>query len=256
MIVVSAIGRLRGYKVGRRGIHLARVFELLLVAGWACFGAWTVWGQAAADPGQDAKKAPAVVGHYSLITTVVELSAETHWLNPAPTIAVSGGTQYVPAETVGNLTVAAQYAIEDFAAPRYECTETTSKQRGCEVLSRTDVTIRDANTVGYAVATRGPAVQLTVNLKVHDRLPVSHEGAATDWHAGDVIFVPVAKATAAYAFVSEILVGTWQGEAIVFEAGKPLPAGAKKGLDDLEVQQDLGDSVLYGYRVKEPEKKK
>ena len=29
----------------------------------------------------------------------------------------------------------------------------------------------------------------------------------------------------------------------------------KKGLDDLGVKQDLGDSILYGYRVKEPEKK-
>ncbi|MGA8529985.1 MAG: hypothetical protein WB622_09745 [Acidobacteriaceae bacterium] len=232
-----------------------RVFELVLVAGWTWFGAWAVWGQAAPDPVQDAKKAPAVVGRYSLITTAVELSPETHWLNPAPTIAVSGGTQYVPTETAGNLTVPAQYAIEGFAVPRYECVETAAKQHGCGSLDRTDITIRDANTVGYAVATHGRAVQLTVNLKVHDRLPASHEGPAIEWRAGEVIFVPVSKATAAYAFVSETVVGTWQSEAIVFEAGKPLPADAKKGLDDLGVKQDLGDSILYGYRVKEPEKK-
>ncbi len=140
--------------------------------------------------------------------------------------------------------------------PRYECAETAAKQHGCAALDQTDVLIRDANTVGYRIVTHGAAVQLTVNLKVRDLLPVSHGGPATDWHAGEVIFVPLPKATAACAFVSETLVGTWQDEAIVFEVGKPLPADAKKGLEDLGLKQDLGDRVLYAFRVKEPEKKK
>jgi hypothetical protein len=241
--------------VRNRGISIAGVVKLLVLAGWACLGASTARGQTAPDPGKDAKKTPAVVGRYSLVTTVVELSQETHWLNPAPTIAVAAGTKYVAAETAGNLTVPAQFAIEEFGLPRYECVETAAKQRGCGVLDRTDVVIRDASTVGYHVETHGAPVQLTVNLKVHDRVPVAYEGPSTEWHEGEVLFVPVPKATSAYAFVSETLVGTWQGEAIVFEVGKPLPAAAKKGLDDLEVKQDLGDQVLYAFRLKEPEKK-
>jgi len=241
----------RGHGVSVRGLT-----GILLVAGWGGFGGCAVWGQGAADPGQDAKKPPAAVGQYSLVTTVVEPSAETHWLNPAPTIAVSAGTRYGAGQTTGNLAIPAQYSIEEFGVPRYECAETAAKQRGCAALDRTDVLIRDANTVGYTVETHGPAVQLTVNLKVHDRLPVSHDGLAAEWHAGEVIFVPVPKATASYAFVSETLVGSWQGEAIVFEVGKPLPADAKKGLEDLGVKQDLGDRTLYAFRVKEPAKKK
>jgi hypothetical protein len=237
-------------------VSLAGIAEFLVVVAWVWLGAWAVWGQNAPEAGQDAKKAPAVEGQYSLVTTAVELSPETHWLNPAPVIAVSAGTQYAAAQTTGNLTVPAQYAIEEFGVPRYECVESAAKQHGCGALDRTDVVIRDANTVGYQVETHGPAVQLMVNLKVHDRLPVSHAGENLDWHAGDVIFVPVPKATAAYSFVAETLVGTWQGEAVVFEVGKLLPASAKKALDDLGVKQDLGDRVLVAFRVKEPEKKK
>jgi hypothetical protein len=242
--------------VRRRGVSLTGCVELLVVVGWAWFGAWTIWGQAAPDPAQDAKKPPAVMGQYSLVTTVVEPSAQTHWLNPAPTVAVNAGTKYLAAETTGNLTIPAQVTIEEFGMPRYECVETAAKEHGCAALDRTDVVLRDANTVGYAIVTHGAAVQLTVNLKVHDRLPVSSEGPATDWHGGEVIFVPVPKATTAYAFVSQTLVGTWQGEAIAFEVGKPMPAGAKKRLDDLGLKQDLGDQLLYAFRVKEPEEKK
>jgi hypothetical protein len=242
--------------VGRRRVSLAGFVELLVVVGWALFGAWAVWGQAAPDPGQDAKKEPAVMGQYWLVATVVESSPTTHWLNPAPTVAVQGGTRYAAAETAGNLAIPAQYAIEEFGVPRYDCAEAAAKQRGCGALDRIDVMIRDGNTVGYHIVTHGAAVQLTVNLKVHDRLPVSHEGPAVDWRAGEVIFVPVPKATAATSFVSQTLVGTWQGEAIAFEVGKALPAGAKKGLDDLGMKQDLGDQLLYAFRVKEPEEKK
>jgi hypothetical protein len=89
---------------------------------------------------------------------------------------------------------------------------------------------------------------------VRDILPVSTGTAETEWHARDVIFVAVPKATPVYRFSSEVLVGTWNGEAIVFEVGKDLPAGARKALDDLGVKQDLGDHVLYSFRVKAPGK--
>lgn len=245
-----------GCIVGRRRVSLLGIFEFLLVTFWLGFGAWTVWGQAGTDPAPETKEEPAVVGQYSLVTTVVEASGETHWLSPAPTVSVQGGTRYAAAETAGNLAIPPQYAIAEFGVPRYECSETAAKQQGCSALDRTDVVIRDANTVGYRIETHGPAVQLTVNLKVHDRLPVSQPGPTQDWHAGEIIFVPVPKATAAYAFVSEALVGTWQDEPIVFEPGKPLPASAKKGLEDLGTKQDLGDRVLYAFRVKPPEAKK
>jgi hypothetical protein len=150
---------------------------------------------------------------------------------------------------MGNLTVPEQYTIEAFGSPREECVATTQKH-GCDALDQTDLTIRDPQTVGYRVLSHGAAVQLRVNLQVHDLLPVSHGSANTDWHAGDVIFVSVPKATAAYRFVSETLVGEWNGQPIVFEAGKALPASAKKGLEDLGFHQDLGDAVLYSYRVK------
>jgi hypothetical protein len=65
-----------------------------------------------------------------------------------------------------------------------------------------------------------------------------------------VIFVSLPKATSVYRFVSETLVGVWNSEPIVFEAGKALPESAKKRLDDLGVHQDLGDALLYSYRVK------
>lgn len=84
---------------------------------------------------------------------------------------------------------------------------------------------------------------------MHDILPVSTGSAETPWHAHEVIFVAVPTAT--YRFSSEALVGEWNGEAIVFEVGKDLPASAKKGLEDLGVKQDFGDRVLYSFRVKE-----
>ncbi|MGH9606311.1 MAG: hypothetical protein ACRD3N_11510 [Terracidiphilus sp.] len=211
-----------------------------------------VWGQqgAAAVNATAQKPEPAKVGSYSLVVTTLEPSAATHWLNPPATIHVTGGTVRAPAETAGNLTVPAQYAIEDFGAPRWECVASALQPHGCDALDRTDLTIRDPHTLGYRIVSHGAAVELRINLQVDDLLPVSHREPGADWHAGDVIFVSVPKATPAYRFVSETLVGLWNGEPIVFEAGKPLPASAKKGLEDLKVHQDLGDAVLYSYRVK------
>ena len=236
---------------------------LAAVLAWAAAGA--VSGQAA--PGQaatsqsakaapDGKKGEESLGSYSLVTTVFEPSATTHLLNPRPTIAVDGGTERAPGEFSGDKTVPAQVAIEGFGNPWYECAAATTaaKLRGCDALDRATLTVRDANTIGYHIVSHGAAVELSVNVEVRDILPVSTGTAETPWHARDVIFVPVPKATPAYRFSSEVLVGTWNGEAIVFEVGKDLPAGAKKALEDLGVKQDLGDRVLYSFRVKAPGK--
>ena len=229
------------------------IAALAVVIFGAVPGAGRGWGQqgAAATQGTDAKPEPAKVGSYSLVITTLDPSATTHWLNPPPTINVKGGTEFAPAETRGSLTVPEQYTIKAFGTPREECVA-AEQQHGCGALGRTDLTILDPHTVEYRIVNRGGAVQLRVNLQVHDLLPVSHDGASTDWHAGDVIFVSEPKATPVYRFVSETLVGEWSGDPIVFEVGKPLPGSAKKGLEDLRVHQDLGDAVLYCYRVKKP----
>jgi hypothetical protein len=218
-------------------------------AAGANAGAATTNGAPASTNGTDAKPQPPKVGSYSLVITTLDPTGTTHWLNPPPAISVTAGTKLAPAETKGNLTAPQQYTIEAFDVPRQECEE-AAQQHGCEALDRTDLTIRDATTVEYRIVSHGVAVQLHVNLQVHDLLPVARGGSSADWHAGDVIFVSVPKATPVYRFVSETLVGVWNGQPIVFEAGKALPDGAKKGLDDLGVHQDLGDAVLYSYRVK------
>jgi hypothetical protein len=232
------------------------ITALAMVIFGAGPGIETAWGQQGGQPGAgatngtDAKPAPAKVGSYSLVVTALEPTETTHWLSPPPTITVKGGTKLAPAESTGNLAVPPQYTIEAFDVPQRECVEAAPQQHGCEALDRTDLTIRDRNTVEYRIVSHGEAVELRVNLQVHDLLPVSHGGASTDWHSGDAIFVSVPKATPVYRFVSETLVGEWKGEPIVFEAGKALPDSAKKGLEDLGIHQDMGDAVLYSYRVK------
>jgi hypothetical protein len=226
---------------------------LLGLGGWipGAFGQ-TAKPAPSADAGAAAanEKADVVVGSYSLVTTALELSETTHLLNPAIAIAVDGGTERAPGEFTGDKPVPAQYAVEKFGNPWYDCVATVAKLRGCEALDRASLTIRDANTIGYHVTSHGAAVTLNLNVEVHDVLPVSHGGPTTEWHAGEVIFVAVPKATPSYRFSSEVLVGTWNGEAIVFEVGKDLPEKAQKGLEDLGVKQDLGDRVLYGFKVK------
>jgi hypothetical protein len=238
------------------------IAALVMIVWGAVPGMQPTWGQQAAATtnakdatakdadGKDAKPEPAKVGSYSLVVTTIEPTETTHLLNPPPTIDVKGGTKYAPAETTGTLTVPPQYTTEALGKPKQECAEAAQLPHGCDALDRTNLTIRDPNTVEYRIVSHGGAVKLQVNLQVHDLLPVSHGGLSTDWHAGDVIFVSVPKPTPGYRFVSETLVGQWNREPIVFEAGKELPASAKKGLEDLGVHQDLGDSVLYSYRVK------
>lgn len=242
----------KGWRIALLG---TAIFAALPSTGVVCAQQGGQSSGAAGAGGADAKPEPAKVGSYSLVVTTLEPLPTAHWLNPPPTIDVTAGSKLTPAETAGNLTVPAQYLIESFGTPRRECAETTPQQHACDALDSTDLTIRDPHTVGYRVVTHGGAVQLRLNLQVHDLLPVSHAGANADWHAGEVIFVSVPKPTPVYRFVSETLAGQWNGSAIVFEPGKPLPPAAKKGLDDLGVHQDLGDAVLYSYRVKDPAKK-
>lgn len=265
---------------------LARAGRMAAVV--AVFAAATALGQNTApapgpgpnkpDAAPGEKKPDGPLGSYSLVTTVLEPSAKTHWLNPPLTIAVNGGTERAPGETVGTKTVPAQTAIEDFGTPRYICLPAAQaaggtgtgpagtgagiaagvgpRKHGCDALDRTDVTIADPTTIAYRIVSHGAAVQLEMNLEVRDILPVSHGGPSAEWRTGEVIFVRVPKSTPAGPVVSEVLVGDWHGEAIVFEVGKELPAPAKKALDDLGVHQDLGDSVLYSFRVREAEKGK
>lgn len=244
----------------RQRTALLRIGNLFCFAILLCAGCGVALGQAAkAAPDKnkpDAKKADAPLGSYSLVTTVFEPSPETHLLNPAITIAVDGGTDRLPGEFTGDKHVPAQYTIESFGSPRYDCLATVAKLRGCDALDRADFTIRDPNTMAYHVVSHGAAVTLSVNLEVHDVLPVSHGSANIEWHARDVIFVALPKATPHYRFSSEVLVGQWNNEAVVFEVGKDLPDTAKKALEDLGIKQDLGDHILYSFRVKEPEKKK
>lgn len=227
---------------------LVTPFAVLVIAFWP-----RMFGQAAKAP-PDAAKPDDPIGNYSLVTTVSRPSAATHLLNPPITIVVDGGTERVPGEITGTKPVPAEVAIEDFGIPRYECVAANPKLRGCDALDRADFTIRDPNTVGYHIVSHGAAVTLSVNLEVHDILPVSQGSANVPWHPKEVIFVAVPKATAAFRFISEVLVGEWNGEPIVFEVGKPLPDSAKQGLEDLGVKQDLGDHVLYSFRVKEAPK--
>lgn len=235
------------------GLGLVAAGLVLLPAAW-----WPgVLGQAAKSAPATApntKKADDSLGSYALVTTAFEPSEKSHLLNPALTIQVDGGTERAPGEFSGEKTAPAQYAIEKLGNPWYECVATVAKLHGCDALDRTDLTIRDPNTIGYHIVSHGGAVALTLNVEVRDIVPVSRGSGEIPWKAKDVIFVAVPKATPVFRFSSEALVGTWNGEAIVFEVGKDLPDSAKKGLEDLGVKQDLGDHVLYSFRVKEPSK--
>lgn len=214
------------------------------------------YGQSAPAPApvppsvsQDAEKS---LGSYSLVVTTLEPSAATHLLNPPLAIQLDGATQIAPRERSGMEKVPSQYAIEGFGNPRYECNAASAREHGCDALDRSDFLVRDANTVEYHLANHGGAVQLEVNLLVHDLLPVSRVLTEAAWRSREVIFVSVPKPSPSYRFVSAVLVGDWNGNAIVFEPGKPLPEDAKKGLEDIGIHQDLGDKMLYSYRVREP----
>jgi hypothetical protein len=196
------------------------------------------------------------LGSYSLVVTALEPSPATHLLNPPLVIQLEGGTPLEPRERSGTETIASQYAIEGFGSPRYECTAINAHDHGCDALDRSNFLVRDANTLEYHLANHGSSIRLEVNLQVHDLLPVSQAIMQASWHPHEVIFVSVPKPSPSFRFVSAALVGDWNGNAVVFEPGKPLPESAKKALEDLGVHQDLGDKMLYSYRVKEPKNPK
>lgn len=192
------------------------------------------------------------LGSYSLVVTALEPSPAAHLLNPPLVIQLDGATQLAPRERSGTETVSSQYVIEGFGNPRYECMAANAHDHGCDALDRSSFLVRDANTLEYHLANHGAPVQLEINLQVHDLLPISQAVMQASWHPREVIFVSVPKPSPSFRFVSAVLVGDWNGNAIVFEPGTPLPESAKKGLEDLGIHQDLGDKMLYSYRVKEP----
>lgn len=227
---------------------LAIVIVLLTVVFWP-----RMLGQTA-NASNESAKPDDPIGSYSLVTTVLRPSPTTHLLNPPITVAVDGGTERAPGEITGTKPVPRETAIEAFGLPRYECSTANPKLRGCDALDRTDFTIHDSNTIGYHIVSHGAAVTLSINVEVHDILPVSQGSPNIPWHPREVIFVATPKAMPTFRFISEVLVGEWNGEPIVFEVGKPLPDLARVGLEDLGVKQDLGDHVLYSFRVKGPPK--
>ena len=192
------------------------------------------------------------VGSYYLVMTSLESSPNTHLFNPAPAIQINAASPVDPKDATGAVTLPPEFALESLGTPRFECVAASTRDHACEAIDRCDLTIRDPNTLEYHVVNHGGAAQLKLNLQVHDVLPVSQPGGKIPWKPHDVIFVSVPKPTPSFHFVSEVLVGEWNHEAVVFEVGKPLPASAKKALDDLGVHQDLGDKILYSFRVKEP----
>lgn len=200
-----------------------------------------------------------ILGTYSLVVTTLEPAAAPHWLTPPLTIDIPAATKQMPGELSGTKTVPPQFVLEGFGSPRYDCraktqTEPVQAEPGCQALDRIDLEPRDASTIAYRVVNHGAAVTLELNLQVHDLLPVSKTVLEAPWHAGDLVFLPVPKPTSALHVVSAALVGNWNGNAVVFEPGKPLPESAKKALEDLGIKQDLGDKMLYSYKVKEPPK--
>ena len=168
------------------------------------------------------------LGIYSLVVTTLEPGAATHWLTPPLTIDIPAATKQMPGELSGTRAVPPQYVLEGFGSPRYDCRAKTQAEPGCQAFDRIDLDLRDASTVAYHVANHGAAVTLELNLQVHDLLPVSKTLLEAPWHAGDLVFLPVPKPSAALRVVSAALVGNWSGNAVVFEPGKPLPESAKK----------------------------
>jgi hypothetical protein len=215
---------------------------------------------------------PKSLGSYSLVVTSQEPSPATHLLTPPLLIDVAAATVLAPGDASGTKSLPPQYLAEDFANPRYDCipgppavsaprpagsaasapSSVVERVHGCDAIDRAELTLRDPSTVGFHIANHGPAAQLEINLRVHDLQPVSRSELQGTWHAAEVIFIAVPKPTPSDKVVSATLIGDWDGNAVVFEPGKPLPDGAKKALEDLNIHQDLGDKTLYSYKVKDP----
>lgn len=241
----------------------------LLLAMPVLFASMLAHGQAAPSPGQqipgpgpapssdpNADKKEPNLGSYHLVLTYWAPGATTHPLFPQPVVELKGATSRTPGEVNGTIPIPDQVAFEAIAKPSYDCTATTPIGHGCDNIDSARITPVDQKTVAYHFTNHGPAVRLALNIQVRDLALRSQQEAEQEWHPNEVIFVAVPKPTPTLNVVSVTLVGVWNNTAIVFEPGKPLPATAKKGLDDLNIRQDLGDKILYSYKVKDPKSAK
>jgi hypothetical protein len=222
-------------------------------------------GQAAPSPGQNIpgpgpapssdpnteKKEPKL-GSYHVETTLWAPGSTAHLLSPQPVVELKGATPRVPGDVNGTTVIPDQMQFDSIGKPSFDCTPVSSIQHGCDALDIVRITQVDPKTVAYRLSNHGGAVRIALNIQVRDMVLRSQPDTEQEWHPDEVIFVSVPKPTPSLNVVSETLVGTWDGNAIVFEVGKPLPESAKKGLQDLNVHQDLGDKILYSYKVKSP----
>jgi hypothetical protein len=226
-------------------------------------------GQAAPSPGQkiqgpgpdtssdsNADKKEAKLGNYHLVITYWAPGSTTHLLSPQPVVELKTANPRTPGDVSGTVPIPDQSVFEAVAKPSYECTPTTPVGRGCESLDIARITSTDPKTISYRFTNHGPAVRMAMNVEVRDLALRSQEQAEQEWHPNEVIFVSVPKPTPSFNVVSATVIGVWDNNAIVFEPGKPLSAAAKKGIDDLNIRQDLGDKILYSYKVREPKASK
>jgi hypothetical protein len=224
-------------------------------------------GQAAPSPGQtipgpgpapssdpNAEKKEPKLGSYHVVTTFWTPGPTTHMLSPQPVVELKGATQRMPGDVNSTTTIPDQFVFESLGKPSFDCTPVNPVMHGCDSLEVARINPIDQKTVAYRFGNHGGAVRIAMNIQVRDMVLRSQPDAEQEWHPNEVIFITVPKATPTFNVVSETLVGVWNNQAIVFEPGKPLSESAKKGLEDLNIHQDLGDKILYSYKVKEPKK--
>jgi hypothetical protein len=238
-----------------------------LLAVPVLFASLWAYGQAAPSPGQNipgpgpapssdpnAEKKEPKLGSYHLVLTYWIPGPTTHILSPRPVVELKTATSRIPGEVNGTTAIPDQFVFDGVGKPSFDCTAVNPSDRGCDDLDDVRVNSIDQKTVAYRASNHGGAVRLTLNIQVRDLVLHSQPDAEQDWHPNEVIFITVPKPTPSLNVVSETLVGVWNDQAIVFEPGKPLSESARKGLEDLNIRQDLGDKILYSYRVKDPKK--
>jgi len=219
-------------------------------------------GQAVPSPGQsypgagptpdtnNSEQKEPKLGSYHLVVTYWTPGTTTHQLTPQPAIDLKAATLRTPNEVNGNIQIPDQYAFDSVGRPAFDCMPASNLPHGCDSLDATKVVSTDPKSITDRFVNHGPAVRVALNIQVKDLVMRSQQDADQEWKPDQVIFVAVPKATPSFNVVSVTLVGVWGKDAIVFEPGKPLSESAKKGLEDLNVKQDLGDKILYSYRVK------
>jgi hypothetical protein len=207
------------------------------------------------DPNTDKKEEPKL-GSYHVETTYMAPGSTAHLLMPQPVVELKSASPRIPGEVNGTTTLPDQVAFDSIGRPSFDCIPVNAVQLGCDDLDTARITQVDPKTIAYHLTNRGGAVRIALNIQVRDLALHSQPDAEQEWQPDQVIFISVPKPTPALNVVSSTLVGVWDGNAIVFEVGKPLPETAKKGLQDLNIHQDLGDKILYSYKVKSPKSAK